>query len=47
MPQTFLHEKENQSVVYKVPAKNIETEKTSLNLYKSIAWCKYSTCFGF
>lgn len=27
MPQTFLHEKENQSVVYKVPAKNIETEK--------------------
>lgn len=26
MPQTVLHEKENQSVVYKVPAKNIETE---------------------
>lgn len=27
MPQTVLHEKENQSIVYKVRAKNIETEK--------------------
>lgn len=48
MPQTVLHEKENQSIVYKVRAKNIETEKTSLNLSgKSIAWCKCSTCVGF